>query len=275
LPERGRQLHQPLDRRLRPEVIVAIDDLDAFPGLDLDRHDLFHQAPLTPRGVGELLAAARVAVLRLTRDAVLRRTGLCCELHRTAAVRVDERLPQRIFQLALTEPETAAESTNNMRRLAHALDPAREHQARFLELDHLRAADRSLDAGAAQAIDRERRHLNRYARPQCDVAGTVDRVGARLGHVAEHGMGDPPGLFARAPRRPPPGDRTELDCRDVLERADIVGHRRARAADDEDVRFVHGRELTLSKRWSLPFGIGVRRFGCRGLLASRYGFPAR
>jgi hypothetical protein len=45
-------------------VIVAIDDLDALPPLDLDCDDFVREASGFPGGVGELLAAQRPAPAR-------------------------------------------------------------------------------------------------------------------------------------------------------------------------------------------------------------------
>ena len=78
-----------------------------------------------------------------------------------------------------------------------------------------------------------------------DVPRAVDRVGARLQHVAEDDVIDPLRLdaaFAPAPRAPrsrPARSPT------VLQRAGVVGHRRARAADDEDFSHRHHFRATL------------------------------
>ena len=87
--------------------------------------------------------------------------------------------------------QAAAQAANDVRRLAHALDAAGQHEARLAELNQLRAADRRLDARAAQAIDGQRRHVDRHAGLERDVARAVDRVGARLQDVAEDDVVDP------------------------------------------------------------------------------------
>ena len=115
------------------------------------------------------------------------------------------------------------------------------------ELDHLRAADRRLDAGAAQPIHGQRRHVDRHAGLERHVARAVDRVGARLQHVAERRRDrSSPAARRSSRRRRARGDRAELERRHVLQRADVVGHRRARAADDEHFRFRH-RSLCLDR----------------------------
>ena len=97
--------------------------------------------------------------------------------------------------------QAGAQAANHVRRLAHVLDAAGEHDVRFAELDQLRAADGGLDAGPAQAVDRQRRHFLRHAGLERDVPRAVDRVAARLQHVAEHGVIDPVRLHAGLRRR--------------------------------------------------------------------------
>ena len=126
-----------------------------------------------------------------------------------------------------------------MRRLAHALDATREHEARLAELDHLRAADRRLNARSAQPVDGQGRNVNGHTGLQRDVTRTVDRVGAGLEHVADDGVIDPFRLDAGFLKRAARSDRSELESRNVLECADVIGHRRPRAAQDKDIRFVH------------------------------------
>ena len=164
---------------------------------DLDRHDLVGEAALLPRPLGELLAAKRVAILLLARHAVFRGAVLGRARHRAAAVGVEQRGPERVLELPLSEPQAAAQAANDVRRLAHALGPAGQDDVRFTELDHLAAADGRLNARSAQAVHRQGRHLDRHAGLEPDVTRAVDGVGARLQHVAEDDVID----HARARRR--------------------------------------------------------------------------
>ena len=68
-----------------------------------------------------------------------------------------------------------------------------------------------------------------------DVTRAVVRVDAALLHVAEHDVIDPLGLGAGALERRLRRDGAEIDRRDILERADMLRHRRARAAENENV----------------------------------------
>ena len=131
--------------------------------LDLDGNDLIGQPAVAPRGLGELLAAQGVAVLRLARDAVLRRAVLGGHGHRASAMGVEERRPQRVLELPLAQAQTVAETANHVRRLAHALHPAGEDDVGFAEENHLRAAGGGLDPGPAQAIHRQCRHVHGHA----------------------------------------------------------------------------------------------------------------
>ena len=66
----GRRRRERLGRRVRPRVLVAVDDGDlALPTGDLDRHDLVVEPAGVDRGHGTLLALERERVLALAADA--------------------------------------------------------------------------------------------------------------------------------------------------------------------------------------------------------------
>ena len=113
--------------------------------------------------------------------------------------------------------------------------PPATHDRRFVEQDLLGAADRRLDTRPAQAVHGERRHLDRQAGTKADMPGTVVGVGAALLDVAEHDVIDGVGSHAGAGQRAARGDGAQLDRRHVLERADMLRHGRARAAENEEV----------------------------------------
>ena len=82
--------------------------------------------------------------------------------------------------------------------------------------------------------------MHAVARPRLSASTQFEQHREQQARAAgTERMIDPLGLHAGALERTARRDRSELDGRDVPERADVVGHRRARAADDEDVRFVH------------------------------------
>ena len=82
-----------------------------------------------------------------------------------------------------------------------------------------------------------------------DVARAVDGVARGLQRVAHHHVVD---ARRRARRRARSAARAacaaELEGRDVLERAHVLGHGRARAAQDHDVARLHGLHLDLPAR---------------------------
>jgi hypothetical protein len=97
------------------------------------------------------------------------------------------------------------------------------------------AAHRGLNAGTAEPIDGQRRHFDRHAGLQRDVPCPINRIAAGLQHVAHDGVVHPlrfdAGFLKRRTRR----DGTEFECGNVLQRADVLGHRRTRAAKNENL----------------------------------------
>jgi hypothetical protein len=73
----------------------------------------------------------------------------------------------------------------------------------------LRTADRRLDPRAAQSIHRQGRHLDRHAGLERYVTRAVDRVAARLQHVAHNRVINPLWLDA--------GFRERAFCRNRAE----------------------------------------------------------
>ena len=96
-----------------------------------------------------------------------------------------------------------------------------------------------LDAGAAQAIHRDRRRFGLQAGLQSDVARAIDCIGAGLHHVAENGVveiygihsGTPDGLFRRVRRKP--------DCGNIGKRSGVTRHRRARSRHNDNIGWEH------------------------------------
>ena len=122
-------------------MVVGGEHLDALARLDLDRRDFLGEAAGLPRGIGELLAAERVAVLFLARDAVLRSAVLGGRRHRATAVRVEKRSPEVVLELSLSESKPTTQPADDVRRLAHALGAAGEDHIGFVEQDLLPATD--------------------------------------------------------------------------------------------------------------------------------------
>src|SRR5262245_8574947 len=98
-------------------MIVRGEEFDTLARLDLDRHDLVSETASFPGGIGKLLAADGVAVLLLSSNAVLDGAVLGRAGHRAAAVSVEQRRPEVVLELPLTEAQTVAEPANHVRRL--------------------------------------------------------------------------------------------------------------------------------------------------------------
>src|SRR5690606_23323568 len=151
-----------------------------------DGYDFLFEASRLPRGVGELLAAEGVLVLRFTGDAVLLRAVFRGARHREAALRVEQRGPQRVFELSLAKPQPGAETADHVGRLAHALHAAGQDDVGFTGEDQVGAAHCGLDTGPAQPVHGECRYFDRQTGAKSDVTRAVDGVGTRLQDVAEH-----------------------------------------------------------------------------------------
>ena len=126
--------------------------------------------------------------------------------HREPAVAVAQRLPERVLERrGRAEPKAPARAAHHVRRLAHRLGAAGEHDLRLAQQNLVRALDDRLEAGAAEPVDGDRRRLDRQARAQADVAREVDGVGGGLEHVAEDDVVDggrvDPGPVEGGPRR--------------------------------------------------------------------------
>ena len=197
--------------------------------------DLFAEPAGLLRGGGALLALESKRVLLLARDVVLARQVVRGLRHVQAAVRVEQRDHERVFHRRLAEAEALARAADDVRRLRHVLHAAGEHRLRFAQLDLLGGADDRLDAGAAEAVQREGRNLFGHAGLESDVTRSVDGVARGLQGVADDDVIHFLRRDAAARECFLGGDDAEVDGRDVAERAVIFGHRRACAVEDDDV----------------------------------------
>src|SRR5215510_8832415 len=122
-----------------------------------------------------------------------------------------------------------------MRRLRHRLHPTYQTSLRFTQLDHLSAGNNRLNAAAAQTVYRQRRTIERNARLQGHMPGAINRISRSLQRVPDNGVIDffsaDTGVLECTTR----GDRSEVDCRNVFECADVLAHRRALTAENENI----------------------------------------
>jgi hypothetical protein len=101
--------------------------------------------------------------------------------------------------------------------------------------DRVGGLHQHLDAGAAHALDHVGGRLDRHAGIEPDVARHQVRIEARLRHVAGDDRADIGGRGAGAREHCTRRLDTEIDRRDLRERAVIVGERRAHAVEQPDV----------------------------------------
>jgi hypothetical protein len=240
LAERRLEAGQALQGGLRTGMIVLIDAHGLVAaGRHLDGHDLVLEDAARRRGGCRLLAAQRVFVHLLARDAVLAGQVVGGLGHVEAAVRVEEGHHQGVFELALAQREAAAGPAYHVRGLAHVLHATGHGQVGLTQPHHLRDGDERLEPRAAEAIHGERGYFVRQAGLQRDVSGTVDRISRGLQRVPHDHVVDPCGLRARPAERFACGVRAELQGGNVLEGAHVVGHGGSRPAHDHHISLCH------------------------------------
>ena len=140
--------------------------------------------------VGAFLRAQGKLVLHLASYALLIGIEFGGIGHVQAAIRVEQRHHERIFQLAFAEADAPAHAANHVRRLRHGLHSAGQRDFRLAKLDHLRGGHNRLHAGTAQAIDRERRNFHRHSGLKRHMPRAVDGISRGLLRVADHDVID-------------------------------------------------------------------------------------
>ena len=129
-------------------------------------------APPSHAAFARRLAPRGEAVHRFAPDAVPLGEALRGLGHGEAAVRVAQRLPQRVLERRRRpEPQSPARAPHHVRRLAHGFGAAGEHDVGLAEQDLVRALDDGLEPGAAEPVHGEGRGLDREARPGGRCAG--------------------------------------------------------------------------------------------------------
>ncbi len=119
---------------------------------------------------------------------------------------IEQRFPEEILELHLPHAEPAAMRVGGDGIAAHALRADAEREIDAAMRHRIRRLHQRLDPGAADALHEMRRHLDRHARIETDMARQHVGVEARLRDAAGDHRADlladrpPP---ARAPRAPP------------------------------------------------------------------------
>ncbi len=130
-----------------------------------------------------------------------------------------------------------------MRRLAHTLGAADEHEIRFIHQQQPRTLHNRLEAGAAQTIHRHRRHRHGDAGFQTYVPGEINRVIRGLQNIAKDNMVDVFGFDAGLCNSGFGGVYTEIGGGNVAQSAAKRAERRAHAAEKNDVFDFHEDHL--------------------------------
>ena len=226
------------------ELVGGEDDRVALLLRDRERHDLVLEAAAFLRRRRLLLRGEGERVLLLAADLVLLGHVLGRDAHVVLVVDVEQAVgDHRVDQLPVAHALALARAEQHVRRQAHVLLAAGDADLVVAVADRLRGEHHRLQAGAADGIDRQRRHALRQAALDHRL---TRRVLARAGreHLAEDDLAD---LVAREPGAlEQAGDhgRAELGRGGLGERAAELADRRAGGGDDDDVG-AHGTLLSV------------------------------
>ena len=133
--------------------------------LQLDRHDLLVEQALLLRARRAPVRLDRELVLLLAADAVRLGEVLRRDAHVDLVERVGEAADDRVDHLRVAHARAPAGVRHPVGAAAHRLGAAGDGDVGIARRDRLRGGHDRLHAGAAQAVDRERGHLLRDARP--------------------------------------------------------------------------------------------------------------
>ena len=219
LLKRGLQLAQTVHGRVRAQMVVFGKHFTrGSPRAIAQRHRgyLF----LEPAGlvgvIGALLRAQRELVQHLAGDVLLLGVKLGGVRHIKAAVAVQQRDHQRVFQFAFAQADSpsACRESHAAPGYIDSMPPASTVFG-LAELDHLRRRYHRLHARSAEAVDGERRNFDRHAGFQRDVARAVNGVARGLLRVAHHAVIDFTRLDAGALHGLDGSDGTQLLAREI------------------------------------------------------------
>ena len=147
-----------------PRVLVGVEleGLALLRARNLDRHDLRLELAALDGSDRPLLALGRELVLLLARELVLGGDVLRRDSHVHVGDRTRETVgDHRVEQLLVPHPDAEARLLRDVRRAAHALHPARDHDVGVAQHDRLRSQDGRLEPRPARLVHREGRLLLR------------------------------------------------------------------------------------------------------------------
>ncbi|MNT33462.1 hypothetical protein D3C72_1693910 [compost metagenome] len=132
----------------------------------------------------------RGLVLLRARDVVFLGDVLGGHAHVDAVEGIVQRAQHHVDQAGIAHARAPAGRRRQVRRAAHALDAAADGRVGIAQQDGLRGADDGLQAGAAQAVDGQRRRVGRHAAVDGRDAAQVHVTRFSLDHIAEHHVAD-------------------------------------------------------------------------------------
>ena len=166
--DRGGGLRQPEGRLEGPELrlvelrrsFVLGDERRLALDRHGDRHDLVAEYAVRDGLAGAGEASDREVVLRLAADPMGRGAKIAEDAHGFLSVNVPEPVvDHRVEELTVAQPVALARPGQEIRRTAHALHAAGDHEARIAESDRLVGQHDGLQAGPADLVDRRCAHL--------------------------------------------------------------------------------------------------------------------
>ena len=180
----------------------------------------------------------------LAADAVLLGQVLGGLDHVDAGGRVLQRLPHVVLEAdRRAELEAGAVVEGRDRIARHALGADHQRGIAGARLDLLAGLAEQLEAGAADALRHQRRHLLRHAGIEADVARQEELVEVARRHVAGDDRADVRARHASTGQCLACGLDAEVGRRHMADRATVVDHRGANAVEQPDV--VEGVEESL------------------------------
>ena len=171
-------------------------------------------------------------VLIVTGDLVLGGDVLGGDAHVDVVERVVQRGDHHVDHLRVAHPGAPAHSRCGVGGAAHAFRAAADGDFGVTEQDGLRRGQDRLQAGTAEPVQGQGRHVLADARIQRRDAGEVHVLRFGVDHVAEHDMPNLVTGYAGALQRLPRYLCTEFGRRHILQAAAEIPDGGARAADD-------------------------------------------
>src|ERR1700730_4641033 len=119
-----------------------------------------------------------------SRDLVSFRQGFCSSAHGDIAGRIEQSLPEKVFELQLPHTKSAAMSVGGDGIAAHGFRAHAKCQICPTQLDQVGGLQNYFHARAAYPLHQMRRHLNRHTGIEANMTRQQVGVEASLGHVA-------------------------------------------------------------------------------------------